>query len=92
MLARQSSTLLLDAGARADSGIEAAAAIGSRIYWIAFHGSDRHGRLQPTRHRFLATAMQPGQPPELKPVGDPCDKLLRDRAAADALNPHVPAI
>jgi len=36
--------------------------------------------------------MQPGQPPELKPVGDPCDKLLRDRAAADALNPHVPAI
>ncbi len=77
-------------GTRADaeSDIEGAAAIGTRIYWITSHGRDSRGKAQPSRHRFFATEVLPGLPPALAPVGEPYVRLLRDMEASDALKPY----
>ena len=44
---------------RAESDIEGAAAIGSRIYWIASHSRNSRGEAQPMRQRLFATDMVP---------------------------------
>ena len=68
-----------------ESDIEAAAAIGSRIYWITSHGRNSKGKVQPSRHRFFATEIVRGQRPSVKSVGEPYTELLRDMEKSDAL-------
>ena len=71
-----------------ESDIEGAAAVGTRIYWITSHGRNSKGKARPSRHRFFATEIVPGQPPTLKPVGQAYVDLLRDMTEADALKPY----
>lgn len=68
----------LGSKASEESDIEAATAIGTRIYWITSHGRNRKGEVQLSRQRFFATDIVPGQPPSLKPAGEPYTHLLRD--------------
>ncbi|NJD25423.1 MAG: DUF3616 domain-containing protein [Betaproteobacteria bacterium] len=68
-----------------ESDIEAAARVGSRIYWITSHGRNAKGRFQGTRHRFFATEVLPGSPPALHPIGHPYSGLLADMLAAGSL-------
>lgn len=75
----------LDTQAREESDIEAAAAIGTRIYWITSHGRNGRGELQPARHRLFATDIVAGTPPRLTPAGTPYRDLLRDLVDAPAL-------
>jgi hypothetical protein len=72
-----------------DSDIEAAAMVGTRIYWIGSHGRDRRGRFRPTRHRLFATDVLRGDPPILRATGAPYVDLLRDLAAAPALGAYA---
>lgn len=59
-----------------ESGIEAAARVGNRIYWITSHGRNRRGAARPSRQRFFATDLT-GHPAEpLAPVGECCDRLV----------------
>lgn len=59
--------------------IEAAARIGSRIYWLSSHGRNRKGKPRPSRHRFFATDLIPHpDQPRLVPVGAPYSRLLHD--------------
>jgi hypothetical protein len=71
-----------------ESDIEAAAAIGTRIYWITSHGRNGKGHVQHSRHRFFATDIVPGQPPSLKPAGEPYTRLLRDMENSGALKSY----
>jgi hypothetical protein len=71
-----------------ESDIEAAAAIGTRIYWITSHGRNSKGKPRPARQRFFATAIVSGQTPTVKPVGLAYADLLRDMSAADPLKPY----
>ena len=71
-----------------ESDIEGAAAIGTRIYWITSHGRNSKGKARPSRQRFFATEVVPGQPPTVKPVGRAYADLLRDMSAADPLKPY----
>jgi hypothetical protein len=71
-----------------ESDIEGAAAIGSRIYWITSHGRNSKGKARPTRQRFFATDVVPGQPPTVKPVGRTYTDLLRDMLGAETLKPY----
>ena len=71
-----------------ESDIEGAAAIGTRIYWITSHGRNSKGKARPSRQRFFATEVLPGQPPTLKPVGQAYVDLLRDMTEADVLKPY----
>lgn len=68
-----------------ESDIEAAAAIGSRIYWITSHGRNGKGDDQPSRRRFFATDIVRGERIALKLVGEPYIRLLRDMEKSDAL-------
>ena len=69
-----------------ESDLEAAAAVGTRIYWIASHGRNSKGKLRPDRQRFFATDVDPGaQPPGVTPAGTPYSGLLDDLAAAQTL-------
>lgn len=78
----------LDSGADQESDIEGAAAIGQRIYWISSHGRDGKGKARPERHRFFATEVLPGNPPALKPVGEPYTRLLHDMEESAVLKPY----
>ena len=71
-----------------ESDIEGVAAIGTRIYWITSHGRNSKGKARPSRHRFFATEIVPGQPPTLKPVGQAYVDLLRDMSEAKPLKPY----
>lgn len=71
--------------AREESDIEAAAAIGSRIYWITSHGRNSRAQPQPSRHRLFATDIVAGTPPQLAPAGTPYRDLLRDLVEASGL-------
>jgi hypothetical protein len=71
-----------------ESDIEGAAAIGTRIYWITSHGRNSKGKARPSRQRFFATDVVPGQTPTVKPVGRAYADLLRDMRAADTLKPY----
>jgi len=68
--------------------IEAAASIGSRIYWISSHGRSSKGKAVPARHRIFATELREGPTPVLEPVGTPYTSLLRDFEASEALRPY----
>lgn len=71
--------------------IEAAARIGSRIYWLSSHGRNRKGKPRPSRHRFFATdlVLHPDQP-RLVPVGTPYARLLHDLLQDPRLAPfHI---
>ncbi|MBL8414483.1 MAG: DUF3616 domain-containing protein [Propionivibrio sp.] len=78
----------LDTGAEQESDIEGAAAVGQRIYWITSHGRDGKGRARPARHRFFATEVLPGNPPALKPLGEPYTRLLHDMEESAVLRPY----
>ena len=71
-----------------ESDIEGAAAVGTRIYWITSHGRNSKGKARPSRQRFFAIEVLPGQPPTLKPVGQAYVDLLRDMTEDDALKPY----
>lgn len=68
-----------------ESDIEAAARVGSRIYWMTSHGRSARGKARPQRQRFFATDLRPGTPPAVTPVGRPYASLLRDLASSEAL-------
>lgn len=74
----------LDTGNK-ESDLEAAAAVGQRIYWIASHGRNSKGKLRPDRQRFFATDIVPGAQPGVTPAGTPYRGLLDDLAAAPTL-------
>ena len=75
----------LDSGDK-ESDLEAAAALGERIYWISSHGRNSKGKRRPDRQRFFATDMAQGaQPPGVTPAGTPYRGLLDDLAAAPTL-------
>lgn len=74
----------LDSGNK-ESDLEAAAAVGKRIYWIASHGRNSKGKLRPDRQRFFATDIDPGAQPGVTPAGTPYRGLLEDLAAAPTL-------
>ena len=71
-----------------ESDLEGAATIGTRIYWISSHGLNTKGEVREERRRFFATDMQPGQPPTLKPFGEPYRNLLQDLLADDKLKAY----
>jgi hypothetical protein len=71
-----------------ESDIEGAASIGTRTYWITSHARNSSGKARQDRHRFFATEVLPGQPPSLRPVGEPYTRLLNDIEASDALKPY----
>jgi hypothetical protein len=69
-----------------ESDVEGAARVGDRIYWITSHGASAKGKRRPNRQRFFATDVSvSGQQATLKPVGEPYSGLLKDLAAAPAL-------
>lgn len=75
----------LDGGHR-ESDLEAAAAVGRRIYWIASHGRNSKGKPRPDRQRFFATDIVTGVPaPGVTPTGTPYRGLLDDLTAARPL-------
>ncbi len=69
-----------------EADIEGAAAIGSRIYWIASHSRNSKAKRKPGRHRVFATDIQPDG--TLKTVGAPYIHLLRDLSEDPALKPY----
>lgn len=71
----------------AESDLEAAARIGDRIFWMTSHGRNKKGKERASRHRFFATEIVPaGSGFELRPVGQPYDRLLIDLISAPALS------
>lgn len=74
---------------RPEMDIEAAAAIGPRIYWITSHGASAKGKHRASRHRLFATDIRTDGPvPTLTPVGRAYGHLLDDMAKAAALAPY----
>jgi hypothetical protein len=69
----------------AESDLEDAARVGNRIYWIASLSRNAKGKARPDRQRFFATEVEPGDPPGLRPVGRPQQRLLSDLIAAPGL-------
>jgi hypothetical protein len=63
--------------------IEAAAAIGARVYWITSHSRNSKGKGQTSRSRLFATQLQPND--AIVTVGAPYLGLLGDLEAAPAL-------
>jgi hypothetical protein len=63
-----------------ESDLEAAAAVGDRIYWITSHGRNRSGEARESRHRFFATAFRVNEKGavELRAIGRPYARLLDD--------------
>lgn len=66
--------------------IEAAAAIGNRIYWITSHGANKNAKPRPSRHRLFATEINfNAAKPVVVPVGRPYLDLAEDLAQAPGL-------
>ncbi|MFZ1446313.1 MAG: hypothetical protein WAS49_12705, partial [Candidatus Dechloromonas phosphoritropha] len=59
-----------------EADIEAATKIGTRIYWITSHARNAKGKTRPSRQRFFATDVKPGNPPTLTPAGQAYTRLL----------------
>lgn len=72
-----------------EADLEAAAKIGSRIYWISSHGRNKKGKDSPERERLFATdvAVEDGNI-TVTPVGQPYDQLLEDLLAAPQLEKY----
>jgi Protein of unknown function (DUF3616) len=62
-----------------EADLEGGALIGNRAFWIGSHGRNKDGKERPNRHRLFATdiAITNGEV-TLKPVGQPCKRLLDD--------------
>jgi hypothetical protein len=61
----------------AETDIEAAARVGTRIFWITSHGRDKHGKVRPARSRFFATDLvSKAQVFDVLPIGVPYESLL----------------
>jgi len=77
------------AGAGADDpelDIEAAARIGTRVYWITSHGANRKGKYRPARRRLFATDITfKDDIPTIRPVGRASDDLFEVMSASDRL-------
>jgi hypothetical protein len=69
----------------AESDLEGAARVGNRIYWIASLSRNSKGKARPDRQRFFVTEVEPGDPPGVRPVGRPQERLLADLIAAPGL-------
>ncbi len=68
------------------SDLEAAAAMGNRIYWISSHSFNSSGQDRPKRKRLFATEIVPGADgPSLKGVGNSVDALRDPLATASGL-------
>lgn len=72
----------LDVKKDQEADIEGAAAIGSRIYWIASHSRNSKGKEQQSRYRLFATDLRSD---ELVPVGKPYEHLLHDLTESASL-------
>jgi hypothetical protein len=60
-----------------ETDIEAAARVGTRIFWITSHGRNKQGKARPARRRFFATDLVPkAQIPDVLPIGVPYKSLL----------------
>ncbi|HNY26313.1 MAG TPA: DUF3616 domain-containing protein [Candidatus Sumerlaeota bacterium] len=59
--------------------LEAAAQVGSRVYWITSHGRNKDGKERPDRYRFFVTEVNtaPGSAPTIRPVGTPCKTFVQ---------------
>lgn len=69
--------------------IEAAAAIGNRIYWITSHGTNKNAKPRPSRHRLFATEIDSNAAePVIVPVGRPYLDLAEDLAQAPGLKKY----
>ena len=69
-----------------ETDIEGAARVGDRVYWITSHGANARGKRRASRHRFFATDVSvAGERVTIAPVGAPYTRLLKDLAAAPAL-------
>ena len=66
-------------GKSPEADLEGAALIGNRAFWIGSHGRNKNGKERANRHRLFATdiAITNGEV-TLKPVGQPCKRLLED--------------
>src|SRR5882672_6181940 len=78
-------TAFLNADDR-ETDIEAAAAIGNRIFWITSHGRNRKGKDRPARQRLFATDIaQRGGILTVVPAGYAYGRLLGDLVSAPQL-------
>ena len=60
-----------------EADIEAAARVGTRIFWITSHGRNKKGKARPARRRFFATELvSKAQMPDVLPIGVPYESLL----------------
>jgi hypothetical protein len=83
----ETSSRLADArGKHPEMDLEAAATVGSRIYWIASHSRKKSGKRAGSRLRLFATDLeQQGGRATLVIAGRPYEALLRDLLGAPAL-------
>jgi hypothetical protein len=64
-------------GGGLEADIEAAARVGTRIFWITSHGRNKQGRVRPARRRFFATDLvSKAQMPDVLPIGVPYESLF----------------
>ena len=64
-------------GGGLETDIEAAARVGTRIFWITSHGRNKQGRVRLARRRFFATDLvSTAQMPDVLPIGVPYESLL----------------
>ena len=68
-----------------ESDLEGSAVVGSRIYWISSHGTNKNGKVQERRRRFFATEIVGGRVPTVTPVGKPYGLLVDDLAKLPSL-------
>lgn len=68
-----------------ESDLEGSAVVGSRIYWISSHGTNKNGKVQERRRRFFATEIVGGRVPTVMPVGKPYGLLVDDLAKLPSL-------
>ncbi len=69
-----------------EADIEASAAIGNRIYWIASHATNKNGKYRPAHHRLFATdIVKQGGTLTVVPAGRAYTGLLADLITAPQL-------
>ncbi len=78
----------LDTDEDKESDLEGAAAVGSRIYWISSHGTNKNGKVQDRRRRLFATDIVSGSPPTVTPVGRAYNMLVDDLSTHPALSKY----
>jgi hypothetical protein len=71
-----------------ESDLEGSAVVGSRIYWISSHGTNKKGKVQDRRRRFFATDIVGGSPPTVTQVGKPYNLLIEDLSNLPSLSKY----